>query len=124
MPEGEGPVRYYLGVDWADQTHAVWVGDERGTRITARVAELRKARNSGQVECGILDLNSGRDRRADRVSFAKTPSGGQAAEGPLSRTGREGWTRRRPGRSRSCRGLPSSLPQHCLPSRFGIRGTQ
>jgi transposase len=29
-------VRYYVGVDWADQTHAVWVGDERGTKITAR----------------------------------------------------------------------------------------
>ena len=29
-------MRYYLGVDWADQTHAVWVGDERGTKITAR----------------------------------------------------------------------------------------
>ena len=36
MQEREGPVRYYLGVDWADQTHAVWVGDERGTKITAR----------------------------------------------------------------------------------------
>jgi hypothetical protein len=29
-------VRYYVGVDWADQTHAVWVVDERGTKITAR----------------------------------------------------------------------------------------
>jgi transposase len=29
-------VRYYLGVDWADQTHAVWVVDEHGTKITAR----------------------------------------------------------------------------------------
>ena len=29
-------MRYYLGVDWADQTHAVWVMDERGTKITAR----------------------------------------------------------------------------------------
>jgi len=29
-------VRYYLGVDWADQTHAVWVVDESGTKITAR----------------------------------------------------------------------------------------
>ena len=29
-------MRYYLGVDWADQTHAVWVGDERGTKIAAR----------------------------------------------------------------------------------------
>jgi hypothetical protein len=29
-------VRYYLGVDWADQTHAVWVVGESGTKITAR----------------------------------------------------------------------------------------
>jgi transposase len=29
-------VRYYLGVDWADQTHAVWVMDEDGTKTTAR----------------------------------------------------------------------------------------
>jgi hypothetical protein len=29
-------VRYYLGVDWADQTHAVWVVDESGMKITAR----------------------------------------------------------------------------------------
>jgi len=35
MPKGEGPGRYYLGVDWADQTHAIWVVDEHGTKITA-----------------------------------------------------------------------------------------
>jgi hypothetical protein len=29
-------VRYYLGVDWADETHAVWVVDENGTQIAAR----------------------------------------------------------------------------------------
>jgi len=29
-------MHYYLGVDWADQTHAVWVVDEGGTKITAR----------------------------------------------------------------------------------------
>jgi transposase len=29
-------VRYYLGVDWADQTHAVWVVDEGGTKSAAR----------------------------------------------------------------------------------------
>ena len=29
-------MRYYLGVDSADQTHAVWVVDERGTKLTAR----------------------------------------------------------------------------------------
>jgi transposase len=28
-------VRYYLGVDWADQTHAVWVMDEDATKIAA-----------------------------------------------------------------------------------------
>lgn len=29
-------MRYYLGVDWADQTHAVWGVDEGGTKIAAR----------------------------------------------------------------------------------------
>ena len=28
-------MRYCLGVDWADQTHAVWVVDESGAKITA-----------------------------------------------------------------------------------------
>src|SRR5262245_37389573 len=34
--QGGGSVRYSLGVDWADQTHAVWVVDECGTKLTAR----------------------------------------------------------------------------------------
>jgi len=29
-------MRYYLGVDWADQEHAVWGVDETGRKITAR----------------------------------------------------------------------------------------
>ena len=29
-------MRYYLGVDWADQTHAVWVVNEHGTKTAAR----------------------------------------------------------------------------------------
>lgn len=29
-------MRYYLGVDWADQTHAIWVVAADGTKITAR----------------------------------------------------------------------------------------
>jgi transposase len=29
-------VRYYLGVDWADQSHAVWVVDEGGAKVAAR----------------------------------------------------------------------------------------
>src|SRR5262249_36777269 len=35
-PEGGRRVRYCLGVDWADQAHAVWVVDESGLKITAR----------------------------------------------------------------------------------------
>jgi transposase len=34
-PEGRDRVRYYLGVDWADQTHAVWVVAADGTKIAA-----------------------------------------------------------------------------------------
>ena len=29
-------MRYYLGVDWADQMHAVWVVDEQGTKVGMR----------------------------------------------------------------------------------------
>ena len=29
-------MRYYLGVDWGDETHAVWGVDENGTKIAAR----------------------------------------------------------------------------------------
>ena len=29
-------MRYYLGVDWADQRHAVWVVDESGTKVAGR----------------------------------------------------------------------------------------
>ena len=29
-------MRYYVGVDWADQTHAVWVVNESGTKTAAR----------------------------------------------------------------------------------------
>ena len=34
-PQGRERVRYYLGVDWADQTHAVWVVAADGTKIVA-----------------------------------------------------------------------------------------
>jgi Transposase len=34
-PQGRDRVRYYLGVDWADQTHAVWVVEANGTKIAA-----------------------------------------------------------------------------------------
>lgn len=29
-------MRYYLGVDWADQTHAVWVVDEQAAKVASR----------------------------------------------------------------------------------------
>src|SRR4029450_692779 len=29
-------MRYYLGVDWADQMHAVWVVDEQGAKVASR----------------------------------------------------------------------------------------
>ena len=28
--------RWYLGVDWADRAHAVWVEDEAGTKVMSR----------------------------------------------------------------------------------------
>lgn len=31
--------RYYMGVDWADQGHAVWVGDEAGAKIAEMQVE-------------------------------------------------------------------------------------
>ena len=30
-------MRYYLGVDWADKTHAVWRVDEQGTKVASRL---------------------------------------------------------------------------------------
>jgi hypothetical protein len=29
-------MRYYIGVDWADAAHAIWVEDEHGTKVLAR----------------------------------------------------------------------------------------
>src|SRR5256886_17048446 len=31
-----GPMRDYLGVDWADAEHAVWVEAEAGTKVLSR----------------------------------------------------------------------------------------
>lgn len=32
-------MRYYIGVDWADQEHAVWVEDEQGAKVTAHTVK-------------------------------------------------------------------------------------
>ena len=29
-------MRYYIGVDWADTGHAIWVEDEQGARVLER----------------------------------------------------------------------------------------
>src|SRR5262249_24751855 len=69
---GGEPVRYYLGVDWADQTHAVWVVDERGTQLTARTVphtaeglsawgrELDEWRAQGIERWGAIERPEGR----------------------------------------------------------------
>ena len=59
-------MHYYLGVDWADQTHAVWVGDERGTKITARTVPHTA---EGLSEWG-RELD---EWRAQGLSRARTP---------------------------------------------------
>jgi len=41
-PEGGGRVRYDVGVDWADQTHAVWVVNESGTKTAAARCHTRQ----------------------------------------------------------------------------------
>ena len=32
-------MRYYIGVDWADQEHAVWVEDEQGAKVMAQTVQ-------------------------------------------------------------------------------------
>lgn len=34
-------MRYYIGVDWADEEHAVWVEDEQGQRVSAGMVRHR-----------------------------------------------------------------------------------
>ena len=42
-------MRYYLGIDWADREHALWVEDEPGTPVMARALPHTA---SGFAECG------------------------------------------------------------------------
>src|SRR5215471_14337200 len=71
IPEGGGPVHYYLGVDWADQTHAVWVGDERGTKITARTVPHTA---EGLSEWG-RELDEWRAQGIERWAAIERPDG-------------------------------------------------
>lgn len=64
-------MRYYVGVDWADQTHAVWVVDERGTQITARTVPHTAA---GFSEWG-RELDEWRAQGIERWAAIERPDG-------------------------------------------------
>jgi transposase len=64
-------VRYYLGVDWADQTHAVWVVDEGGTKVGRRTVPHTA---EGLTEWG-RELNQWRARGIERWAAIERPEG-------------------------------------------------
>ena len=35
-------MRYYVGVDWADTSHAVWTVDATGGMVTKRTVAIRR----------------------------------------------------------------------------------
>src|SRR6266481_8098489 len=70
-PEGGGRVRYYVGVDWADQTHAVWVVDESGTKITGRTVPHTA---EGLSEWG-RELDEWRAQGIERWAAIERPDG-------------------------------------------------
>jgi transposase len=64
-------VRYDLGVDGADQRHAVWVVDESGTKIAARAVSHTA---EGRGEWG-RDLDEGRAQGIDLWAAIERPDG-------------------------------------------------
>jgi transposase len=64
-------VRYYLGVDWADQTHAVWVVDEHGTKVAARTVPHTV---DGLSECG-RELDEWRAQGIELWAAIERPEG-------------------------------------------------
>ncbi len=42
-------MRYYIGVDWADAAHAIWVEDEQGTKVVTRTISHTA---EGLADCG------------------------------------------------------------------------
>ena len=64
-------MRYYLGVDWADQTHAVWVVEEHGTKITARTVPHTA---DGLSEWG-RELDEWRAQGIERWAAIERPDG-------------------------------------------------
>jgi len=64
-------VRYYLGVDWADQTHAVCVVDESGMKITARAV----AHTAEGLEEWGRELNEWRAQGIELWAAIERPDG-------------------------------------------------
>ena len=64
-------MRYYVGVDWADQTHAIWVVDESGTKITGRTVPHTAA---GFSEWG-RELDEWRAQGIERWAAIERPDG-------------------------------------------------
>ena len=61
-------MRYYVGVDWADQTHAVWVVNEHGTKTAARTVPHTA---EGLSEWG-RELDEWRDRAGQLSELGDT----------------------------------------------------
>ena len=64
-------MRYYLGVDWADQTHAVWVVNESGTKTAARTVPHTA---EGLSEWG-RELDEWRAQGIERWAAIERPDG-------------------------------------------------
>ena len=69
-------MRDYLGVDWADQTHAVWVVDEQGTKVASRAVPHTAA---GLSEWGRELDEWQRPIRRDRGAYAPEEIGSNAS---------------------------------------------
>ena len=71
-------MRYYIGVDWADAEHAVWVADEEGQRVSASMV-LHSGQNeaphprSRRTTSSRDQENCSRRRRDDGGEAARTP---------------------------------------------------
>src|SRR6059036_1242896 len=64
-------MRYYLGVDWADQTHAIWVVAEHGTKVAGRTVPHTAA---GFSEWG-RELDEWRAQGIERWAAIERPEG-------------------------------------------------
>jgi transposase len=64
-------MRYYLGVDWADETHAVWVVDESGTKVAGRTVPHTV---DGLSEWG-RELDEWRAQEIERWAAIERPDG-------------------------------------------------